>query len=255
VNDATSALIYINAGGSTFAWTFSGGYLLPKSGAYVAIMTGQVDGADTPGQFVFIGMNGERNPGGLEPVVGFDLLASGNRTLHGLQILGCTFELNRAAGRMLRQAANLTLKECDVRCRGRGGVGSSLIADKILNSRVTDGSTDIHQFYGDTGFHGKVFGSGDNTKGYFFGATGPRFRLQPSTNQIQATSNDGKAFFDFAARDVLVGGTNRIKAGSGSPEGVVTAPIGSLFLRTDGGVSTTLYVKTSGSGNTGWTGK
>lgn len=41
-------------------------------------------------------------------------------------------------------------------------------------------------------------------------------------------------------------------AGAGSPEGVVTAVRGSLFTRTDGGASTTLYVKESGSGNTGW---
>lgn len=40
--------------------------------------------------------------------------------------------------------------------------------------------------------------------------------------------------------------------GSGSPEGVVTADIGSLYFRIDGGVSTTLYVKQSGTGNTGW---
>lgn len=44
-------------------------------------------------------------------------------------------------------------------------------------------------------------------------------------------------------------------SGSGSPEGVITAPVGSLFTRTDGGASTTLYVKTSGGGNTGWTAK
>ena len=44
-------------------------------------------------------------------------------------------------------------------------------------------------------------------------------------------------------------------SGSGNPEGVVTAPVGSLFTRTDGSTSTTLYVKTSGSGNTGWTAK
>lgn len=43
--------------------------------------------------------------------------------------------------------------------------------------------------------------------------------------------------------------------GTGSPEGVVTAPVGSFYSRTDGGASTTLYVKTSGSGNTGWTAK
>lgn len=46
-----------------------------------------------------------------------------------------------------------------------------------------------------------------------------------------------------------------IKYGSGSPEGVVTANIGSLYLRTDGGANTTLYVKESGTGNTGWIAK
>jgi hypothetical protein len=46
-----------------------------------------------------------------------------------------------------------------------------------------------------------------------------------------------------------------IRADAGTPEGAVTAPVGSLYLRTDGGVSTTLYVKTSGAGNTGWTAK
>lgn len=49
--------------------------------------------------------------------------------------------------------------------------------------------------------------------------------------------------------------TVTISTGAGTPEGVVTAPIGSLFLRTDGSTSTTLYVKTSGTGNTGWTAK
>jgi hypothetical protein len=43
--------------------------------------------------------------------------------------------------------------------------------------------------------------------------------------------------------------------GSGSPEGVVTARVGSLYQRIDGGASTSLYVKTSGTSNTGWTAK
>lgn len=41
--------------------------------------------------------------------------------------------------------------------------------------------------------------------------------------------------------------------GTGSPEGAVTAGVGSLFSRTDGGSGTSLYVKQSGAGNTGWT--
>ena len=48
---------------------------------------------------------------------------------------------------------------------------------------------------------------------------------------------------------------DQVLAGSGSPEGVVTAPIGTLYSRSDGGAGTSLYVKESGTGNTGWVGK
>jgi hypothetical protein len=40
--------------------------------------------------------------------------------------------------------------------------------------------------------------------------------------------------------------------GTGSPEGAVTATVGSVYSRLDGGADTTIYVKESGSGNTGW---
>lgn len=46
-----------------------------------------------------------------------------------------------------------------------------------------------------------------------------------------------------------------VKRGNGTPEGALAAPVGSLFLRLDGGTSTTLYVKESGTGSTGWKAK
>jgi hypothetical protein len=46
-----------------------------------------------------------------------------------------------------------------------------------------------------------------------------------------------------------------INKGTGTPEGVVTAPIGSTYHRKDGGAGTSFYVKESGAGNTGWVGK
>jgi hypothetical protein len=57
--------------------------------------------------------------------------------------------------------------------------------------------------------------------------------------------------------DSLMLGTDNkgIFHGSGSPEGVVTAPVGSLFLRADGSPGSTFYVKESGVGNTGWAAK
>jgi parallel beta-helix repeat protein len=47
----------------------------------------------------------------------------------------------------------------------------------------------------------------------------------------------------------------RYLAGTGSPEGVHAAPVGSQYARTDGGAATCLYIKESGAGNTGWVAK
>jgi hypothetical protein len=45
------------------------------------------------------------------------------------------------------------------------------------------------------------------------------------------------------------------RKGAGTPEGVVTAPIGAVYHNTTGGAGTSFYVKESGTGNTGWVGK
>jgi hypothetical protein len=48
----------------------------------------------------------------------------------------------------------------------------------------------------------------------------------------------------------------RLKFGTGSPLNVVTADVGTLYMRVDGGANTTLYVKESGNGaSTGWVAK
>jgi hypothetical protein len=45
------------------------------------------------------------------------------------------------------------------------------------------------------------------------------------------------------------------RRGEGDPNGVVTAPVGSAYLRSDGGAGTTLYIKESGTGSSGWVAK
>lgn len=46
----------------------------------------------------------------------------------------------------------------------------------------------------------------------------------------------------------LGSGGPQLTSGAGDPESSVTAPAGSVYLRTDG----TVYIKASGSGDTGW---
>ena len=55
----------------------------------------------------------------------------------------------------------------------------------------------------------------------------------------------------------IAGAVNSLyqRVGSGAPEGVVTAPVGAVFHRTNGGAGTSFYVKESGTGNTGWVAK
>ena len=43
-----------------------------------------------------------------------------------------------------------------------------------------------------------------------------------------------------------------IKRGSATPETTLSAPAGSIFLRTDGSYGSSVYIKENGSGNTGW---
>ncbi len=63
----------------------------------------------------------------------------------------------------------------------------------------------------------------------------------------------GTASLPILMRDgISVGNAMQIRSGTGTPEGVVTAGVSSLWGRTDGGAGTTLYIKESGAGNTGW---
>ena len=87
-------------------------------------------------------------------------------------------------------------------------------------------------------------GYGANT-----GTDGLRLSYTPAASATETEH------FRFTDSGLLFNGEARIVSGAGSPEANVTAVVGSLFLRTDGGAGTTLYVKQSGTGNTGWVAK
>jgi len=61
-----------------------------------------------------------------------------------------------------------------------------------------------------------------------------------------------RELYDNVAGDAR---TIRVYKGFGTPESAVSAGIGSLFQRLDGGANTTLYVKETGTGDTGWVAK
>jgi hypothetical protein len=59
----------------------------------------------------------------------------------------------------------------------------------------------------------------------------------------------------FAQNGFSTNGNVTWTSGLAAPNGVVTAPTGSLYSKTAGGAGATLWVKESGSGNTGWVAK
>jgi len=126
------------------------------------------------------------------------------------------------------------------------------------------------------------FSTGDGTRGFSF---------QPAAICVLSTATSGGAFVDLnfrsreykftvnnvdqitfvqggninllngniainsAGKGVLFSGNVLWRTGTGSPESVVSAPVGSMYTNVAGGAGTTLYVKESGTGNTGWIAK
>lgn len=87
-----------------------------------------------------------------------------------------------------------------------------------------------------------------------------------TSNELRARTNAGStaATIDSSGLLSLSGAritlntataSRAIIYGAGSPESSITASPGALYLNTSGGTGTTLYVKESGTGNTGWIAK
>lgn len=89
----------------------------------------------------------------------------------------------------------------------------------------------------------------------------PQTPTLPTTATV-ADSKTGRAaqawllFWEFTAQ-LFRGdsGQCRIIWGTGSPEGVETAHVSSVYFRRDGGAGTSFYIKESGVSNTGWVAK
>ena len=127
------------------------------------------------------------------------------------------------------------------------GTGNSLLVDDTLRIAQSGSGlrmTNVGAFDNDGSDNFRVYGTNDI--------------------YVRANGETGAGLsIDATNQDVTIDNNLRMGSttgpiwttGSGTPEGSVTAPIGSLYTRTDGGSGTTLYVKESGTGNTGWTAK
>jgi len=79
--------------------------------------------------------------------------------------------------------------------------------------------------------------------------------LQPINNNEGQIGSATRKFKEVHTNRLVLSDDVSLLSGNGSPEGVVGAVVGSMYTRKDGGAGTTLYVKESGTGNTGWVAK
>jgi hypothetical protein len=153
---------------------------------------------------------------------------------------------------------------------GGNGVRSTSRGELFISAAGVDIPSDLHFRSGDT-----ALGSDTNIRwtisdrgvatGEFTIFQGPAFgggfkvALQALTDGAVVLRHDGterlRTEFQNSRGGVRLNGATGplIVSGTGTPEGVVTASVGSIYLRTDS--ATTLYVKQTGTGNTGWVAK
>lgn len=120
----------------------------------------------------------------------------------------------------------------------------------------TDGGTGTSLYRkesgtGNTGWVAATSNAGTVTTLSIATANGVSGTVANATTTPAVTLSLGAITPSSVAASGLVTGAN-IVSGSGTPEGAVTAAVGTIFQRTDGGTNTTLYRKESGAGNTGW---
>jgi len=133
-----------------------------------------------------------------------------------------------------------TTDETYVFARGNGGTPRMILSANTLS-------------FANVGVIG--FGSGG---GAVAGSTDTAFSRVSAGVMGLGTGAAGSMAAELALTRLRVGASATgpfWSSGSGTPEGAVAAPVGSLFSRTDGGANTVLYVKESGAGNTGWVSK
>lgn len=187
----------------------------------------------------FADVTGEQNAGGMIRALSVRNLRAENVVDWDTQVTytGDIIYVGKSAAAGAIASQNVTI----IGCGRRGGAVGSTVEVRLVPGEVSRATViEAHN----SGVTGKVtFGVGNQIN--LLNLPDSAYGGQPAgvTNYF-----GGQTVFETG----LYVGAAQHTSGTGSPEGVVTAPVGSDYRRTDGGAGTALYVKESGAGNTGW---
>ena len=144
------------------------------------------------------------------------------------------------------------------------GVNNTANSYQALNSNTTGSSNTANGrsalFSNTTGSNNTANGYqalNSNTTGSNNTASGREaLRSNTTGSSNTALGKSAEAVSATASNQIAIrAGDTKWYSAAGSPEGVVTAGVGSMYTNNTGGTGTTLYVKESGTGNTGWVSK
>jgi len=139
----------------------------------------------------------------------------------------------------------------DINAGGNGNIGAGLYYSTefiVLSAGQT-----IVSFSSDTTLSNFALSGLDVDNGKIF--EGVDYDINHNTRQVTLYESypAGTALSRYREGSDTQDGSNL--TGVGNPEGVVTAGTGKIYTDSDGGVGSTLYVKETGTGNTGWAAK
>jgi hypothetical protein len=138
---------------------------------------------------------------------------------------------------------------------------NGVIGIKLDNKKTGSGAdSKLNSFYG---VHMEPGGDLSKSVSIESGCNGNTIMIMGNVDGGTAINNLENVFFNYyspyrlpISSSIKVGIIDfygpTVRKGTGSPEGVVEAARGSVFLRTDGGAGATFYVKETASGATGW---
>ena len=202
----------------------------------------------------------------LDKAVWGDLTVNGNISSTGIDVTGTI------AADAANIAGTITADKVDIDSTAVEAlrVDSSTTSVLVINSTatgkiaqiggsrflsITDDGTDV--LLGAEGNGGAAAGLKFTTDPFTSNVTRINVSKDGDISFYEDTGTTAKFFWDASAESLSLGGSSGATwtQGTGTPEGSVTAPVGSFYSRTDGGAGTSFYVKESGTGNTGWVAK
>lgn len=255
----------LRLGGATSGRTLN----VDKLGIQIKSDTGETFGLSNFGDSFYLGSESASDPSFQMqgPTGNTTLLSSAARTSGIDKPLKIQYTLNQASG--TAGSTGLSLETTSTAIGSGEHNFLKAIDDGFprfemrLDGRFIVTSTNgiaAHVFRGDTATDSQIYLHTAQTLDRRMTLTGNSINVTQtdgSTAQALALNSNGALVtvggYLQAASGIQYGSTTRFdRYGSGTPESVVTADVGSTWRRTDGGANTTLYVKESGSGNTGW---